>query len=300
MKTGLLASAIACALAFPASAQTAQKQRPLIGGMGDNVANFIAQFDDDGDGRLDWAEFDHFRRARFDATDTDRNGTVEIEEYVAEFAARSRNAMEQERASQIKQTRVRFDALDADKDGKVSRAEFDASGERVFADGNKALAALDDGSDAALRTRGGGLLGLPDSHTAEGFLALYDADKDGLVSHAEFAARRGEQFARTDADGDGALSPDEYLAEFKARLDARVAERGKTPDTQTRVRFRSLDKDNDGKMTFAEYQVSGKRMFDAADRNHDGVVDAADARLPAAPVQHAGLPQQAPARKGRP
>jgi len=33
-------------------------------------------------------------------------------------------------------------------------------------------------------------------------------------------------------------------------------------------------------MTFAEYQVSGKRTFDGADRNKDGVVDAADAKLP--------------------
>ncbi|QNN46121.1 EF-hand domain-containing protein [Thermomonas brevis] len=304
MKTGLLAGAlacsIACALAFPALAQTAQQQRPLIGGMGDNVTNFIAQFDDNGDGKLDWAEFDGFRRTRFDATDSNHDGTVDVEEYVAEFAARSREAVAQERTSQLAQTRVRFDALDTDKDGRISRTEFDASGERVFTEGSKTLTALDDGSDTSLRARGGGMLGLPDSHTAEGFLALYDTNKDGLVSHEEFAARRDEQFARTDADKDGALSPDEYLAEFTARLDARIAERGKAPDTQTRVRFRSLDKDNDGKMTFAEYQVSGKRMFDAADRSHDGIVDATDATLPAAPVQHAGLQQQTPARKTKP
>ena len=33
-------------------------------------------------------------------------------------------------------------------------------------------------------------------------------------------------------------------------------------------------------MTFAEYQVSGRRSFDGADRNRDGVVDTADAALP--------------------
>ena len=32
------------------------------------------------------------------------------------------------------------------------------------------------------------------------------------------------------------------------------------------MRFGVLDTDKDGKMTFAEYQASGKRLFDTADR----------------------------------
>ena len=63
-------------------------------------------------------------------------------------------------------------------------------------------------------------------------------------------------------------------------MDARMAELAKLPDTQSRVRYGALDTDKDGRMTFAEYQVSGKRTFDAADRNKDGIVDAVDAALP--------------------
>jgi len=286
--TGLLAGAIACTIALPAFAQTAPKPRPLVGGHGDNVTAFVAEYDDSGDGRLDWAEFEAFRRHRFDATDADRGGTVEIEEYVREFAQRRGEALRRQREAQLAQAGTRFAALDTDHDGKVSRAEFDASGRQVFDAGQKTLAALDDGSDTALRARGRNTLA-PTSHTAEGFLALYDTNQDGQVQQAEFDAHRDAQFARTDADGDGLLDESEYRAEFAARLDARLVELEALPDTQTRVRFNALDADKDGRMTFVEYQVSGKRLFDGADRNRDGIVDAVDAALP--PVARAPLPR---------
>lgn len=296
---GLLVAAATASAHTPA--QTAPKPRPLVGNMGSNVMHFVALYDDSGDGRLDWAEFDAFRRHRFDATDTDHDGTVDIEEYVAEFDIRRNKDLQQQRAGQVTMTQTRFAALDGDKDGQIARAEFDASGERVFAQGQKTLAALDDGSDTALRPRSRASL-MPTSHTAEGFLGLYDVDGDGEVARAEFDARRGAQFTRTDSNGDGALDVAEYLTEFQTRLEARIAELANAPDTQSRVRFRSLDADKDTRMTFAEYQVSGKRMFVTADRNHSGIVDADDAKLPppphaprdgrnnAAGVEHAGLP----------
>jgi Ca2+-binding EF-hand superfamily protein len=40
------------------------------------VQAFIAEFDADGDGRVTWAEFEQFRRTRFDATDADHDGTL--------------------------------------------------------------------------------------------------------------------------------------------------------------------------------------------------------------------------------
>lgn len=296
MKTGLLASACLCALLSPAAdAQQATPPRPLIGGHGNNVEAFIAQHDGNGDGRLTWEEFDAFRRQRFDATDANGDGRVDVEEYVQEFDDRSRQALEQGRAEQVEQARRRFASLDADKDGKVSRAEFDASGDRVFAEGQKAMAAgktdKDAGGSAQARTpeaaarfdRNRGGLGLPSSHTREGFLALFDGNGDGKVERGEFDAARTAQFARTDGNGDGGFDQDEYLAEYEDRLDRRIATLGAGSDKQTRVRFAALDADKDGKLSFAEYQVSGKRTFEAADRNKDGVVDAVDAKLPAPP-----------------
>ncbi len=90
MKTTVLASACVAALLLSSavSAQTAPAPRPLVGGHGNNVLAFIAEHDDNGDGRVTWDEFETFRRTRFDATDTDKNGTIEEAEYVAEFDAR--------------------------------------------------------------------------------------------------------------------------------------------------------------------------------------------------------------------
>ncbi|MFT3761307.1 MAG: EF-hand domain-containing protein [Pseudoxanthomonas sp.] len=313
MKSALLACACATALfpAFAADAQDAPAQRPLIGGHGNNVEAFIAQYDDNADGRLTWAEFDAFRRKRFDATDANGDGTVDVEEYVQEFDDRSRQALEQAREAQVRQTHTRFAAIDADKDGRVSRAEFDASGERVFAEGAKKLAERPaagkpaDGASAEGRTeanaarfdRDSNPLGLPSSHTAGGFLELYDGNGDGKVERDEFDRERAAQFARTDVDGDGVLSEDEYLAEFEDRLDRRIATLGGGSDKQTRIRFDALDTDKDGRMTFAEYQASGKRTFDMADRNHDGVVDAEDAKLPPPPRPQRADGAAAPAAK---
>lgn len=291
MKTAFLTGAVATALlvSLTANAWQSPPARPLVVGHGDNIAAFIAQHDGNGDGRLSWEEFDAFRRQRFDATDANRDGNVDVEEYVREFETRSRQAREQAREDQITQTGRRFDALDADRDGRVSRAEFDASGERVFGEGQKALekenAELARSGDAATeRTaraeRRRSRMELPSAHTGDGFLALYDGNDDGQVDRAEFDRARTGQFDRTDANRDGALDREEYLAEFRQRLDRHHAALGGGSDKQTRVRFAALDTDKDGRMTFAEYQVSGRRSFDGADRNRDGVVDTTDAALP--------------------
>jgi len=291
MKTAFLAGAVATALLCPLVADASQSApaRPLVVGHSDNVTAFIAQHDGDGDGRLSWAEFDAFRRQRFDATDANHDGSVDVEEYVREFETRSRQAREQAREEQIAQTGRRFDALDADRDGRVSRTEFDASGERVFVEGQQALAKenaeLAKSGDAATERaaraeRRRGRMALPSAHTGDGFLALYDGNDDGQVERAEFDRARAAQFTRTDANRDDTLDREEYLAEFRQRLDRHYATLGGGSDKQTRVRFAALDTDKDGRMTFAEYQVSGRRSFDAADRNRDGVVDVADAALP--------------------
>lgn len=290
MKTGILAGACLCALLLPltSTAQQAQQARPLLGGHGNNVQAFIAQHDENGDGRVTATEFEAFRRARFNETDANKDGTVDEAEYVQEFATRSRQALAQERRSQIEQTKVRFAALDTDKDGKISRAEFDATGEKTWEMGQKALAARakESAGESEVRfDRDGGRAGMPTSHSAEGFAALYDENGDGKVEREEYDRLREAQFVRGDTDKDGALSQQEYLAEFEDRLNRRITslEQAGNDDPQAHVRFKVLDTDKDARMTFAEYQASGLRTFERVDRNHDGVVDAADAALPPPP-----------------
>lgn len=288
MKTATLAASCLLAL-IPLSAATAQnaapgtQPRPLVGGHGGNVEAFIAQHDDNHDGRVPWAEFETFRRQRFDATDENGNGTVSVEEYVQEFNDRYRQALENARGAHLEQTHTRFASLDTDKDGRVTRAEFDASGERIF---ERYQTLLKDEpvkeTDATPRPRRN-LLSMPSSHHLAGMLELFDSNGDGTVARAEFDQARSELFARIDQDKDGTLRKEDYLTEFEDRLDRRIATLMDGSDEQTDVRFGALDTDKNGQMTWDEYQVSGKRMFDHTDRNKNGVVDSADATLPAPP-----------------
>lgn len=291
MKTGLIASACLCALLSPLALAQAPAPRPLVVGHSNNIEAFIAQHDGNGDGRLGWDEFEAFRQQRFKATDADGDGSVDVEEYVREFEDRMRDELERGRGEQVEQTRRRFAALDSDRDGRISRAEFDASGERVWNERNNAAHGKADAQPqeqkgpaaTAPSARRADRLALPSAHTPAGFLSLYDGNGDGTVAREEFDAARQTQFARSDRNGDGQLSQDEYLAEYEDRLDRHIATQTRGSDAQTRVRFGALDADKNGRMSFAEYQASGKRSFDAADRNHDGIVDAADAKLPPPP-----------------
>src|SRR3546814_11836660 len=102
--------------------------------------------------------------------------------------------------------------MDADKDGKVSRAEFDASGERVFARGNKALTAAgeDAGSDRRQPTgRSRNRLSMARSDTGEGFLALIATSAHGQGDKTEFASERVQRSARTDGNRAGAHAKEE-------------------------------------------------------------------------------------------
>ncbi|MEB1610510.1 EF-hand domain-containing protein [Xanthomonas campestris pv. campestris] len=297
MNPGSLAGACLCALLLPATAIAQSDPRPLLGGHGNNVQAFITQHDDDHDGRITAADFAAFRRARFDATDRNHDGSVDEDEYVAEFRQRRQRALEQERGAQAAQGRTRFAALDIDGDGQVSRAEFDATGAQDWTRGQAALeaAAKEAGIERTLAfDRDGGRPGMPDSGSAEGFVALYDENGDGKVGRKEYADLRAAQFASADGDRNAALSLDEYRVEFEDRLNRRLTALEQADDRQVHVRFTVLDTDKDQRMSFAEYQASGLRTFARVDRNHDGVVDAGDAALP--PPAPATAPATTPAR----
>lgn len=272
MKTVRLTTAVLAAVL--ASAVHAQPAKPATEAtLSPTAAAFLSQFGEEDAQSLSWAQFEAFRQQRYTATDSNHDGTVDVQEYAAEYLQRFDARLAAARAGHLKQTDTRFKALDRDKDGRISRAEFDAAGERTWAGYEKAQNAIRE--DAAATSRDP--LKMPTSHTANGMLELYDQNKDGVVDRSEFDAARAAQFTATDTDRDGALSLAEYTAEFEQRLDAQRSKVRADAERQSKVRFGALDTDKDGRMTFAEYQVSGKRLFTRADSNGDGVVDARDA-----------------------
>jgi len=124
------------------------------------------------------------------------------------------------------------------------------------------------------------------SHARDTFIKEQDLNGDGSVSKDEFKAGREKQFAGIDANHDGALSHDEYVGEFTARLAKRLAASTDTAEKkeeervrqlrQADVRFGVLDTDKSGGITPAEFDYSGWRMFVTHDTNKDGAVSAAD------------------------
>ena len=84
---------------------------------------------------------------------------------------------------------MRFERFDRDGNGQISRAEFDAH-------------------NAQRRERRG---------EQRGLATRVDANRDGVVTRAEFAQRAYAHFARKDVDKDGRLTRDERQAARAAR-----------------------------------------------------------------------------------
>lgn len=94
-----------------------------------------------------------------------------------------------------------------------------------------------------------------------------DANRDGLITLAEFRAARMQQFDRFDRNGDGAISHADVkrIAQFRQEIGQRL-----------NAMIKAADSNQDQKVTKAEFAVSPAPLFDRADVNRDGVVDRAE------------------------
>lgn len=114
------------------------------------------------------------------------------------------------------------------------------------------------------------------AHSKESFFDAYDKNGDGKVSEAEFLAEREVGYRRRDADQDGNVHSEEYVSEYEVRLIEKLEKQHKRQIDQAEFRFTVLDTDEDGNLSFDEFNVSGERMFSTLDTNKDGVVDESD------------------------
>ena len=278
--------------------------------MQSRLDQFVDRYDTDGDMRVSSIEFEQHRRNRFDITDENADGTVSQDEYVYEWEDRMDAQLEKDRAGQVRQTSVRFGALDRDDDEKMQWAEYARSGDRMFTRWDSNEDGLVDASDPkrergwsrktsgksksgakAKRTerkidpekarqyriaRMNSMLRMPSTHRTEGFMVRYDVNGDEQVTRAEFDAKRRSDFDKTDEDSNGWVSEQEYVLEYEDRLDMQIAKQREQSIKQAGHRFGALDKDDDGAMTFAEYQRSGHSMFKRWDTSFDGYVSAED------------------------
>ncbi|WP_395335949.1 hypothetical protein WBP06_27785 [Novosphingobium sp. BL-8H] len=125
------------------------------------------------------------------------------------------------------------------------------------------------------------------SHDRATFIKEQDLDGDGKVGKDEYQRGRDAEFARMDRNHDGVLSHDEYVGDYRERLEKELltepaASREEERTRQMRqaeVRFGVLDSDKSGGITHAEFDASGWAMFLRHDANHDGFVSAEDANV---------------------
>ncbi len=121
----------------PATQPSRAAQGPAAPAGGHGLSAFIGGFDANRDGTVTRQEYDTVRAQRFTAADTNHDGVLSEDEYVAEFAARLQQqyagrAQDDNYAGSIKQAHVRFKILDTDHDGKLTLTEENAIAEKTF------------------------------------------------------------------------------------------------------------------------------------------------------------------------
>jgi Ca2+-binding EF-hand superfamily protein len=113
-----------------------------------------------------------------------------------------------------------------------------------------------------------------------GFLKSADLNKDGVIDQTEFQTTRDKWFADLDVNKDSFVTADELKA-FGDKMHAEWAKKhgdqaadkpeGKHGDFSQHILER-VDTDKDGKISKAEFDAEGSKLFAKLDENGDGKI----------------------------
>jgi Ca2+-binding EF-hand superfamily protein len=247
-----------CAVAQPANPAAAPGTRP------DFFAHILEQVDTNGDGRISLDEYVAAAGARFKSIDTQNKGSIDAADIASSPAVVARI---DRRAESFVQR------LDTAGNGYVTKDEYLVAAQNRFA-------RLDSNSDGRLTPDE-----LASSHERHGG----NAAKTGSA-RATFGQKR---FDKLDTNHDGVISKDEFLAEAAARFAqfdtagngkvtaAEIEGAPKTQDRAVRIadRFvKRMDTNGDGVVTRDEFVAAAKARFARLDKNADGYLDADEMR----------------------
>jgi Ca2+-binding EF-hand superfamily protein len=233
------------------------------GGKRHGMKKAFERYDADKDGVITQDEVDAVVIERFNDV-AGEDGTITLEQFREAWMERS-----------AKQRVRAFQRLDRDGDGSVTTEEYDAASGRMFSrldrDGSGDLTRpAPDAGKSADRTKGHGKKGMRGgSHRGGGnvvaLMERFDVDKDGKITRAEFDEVRAQAFSGADADGNSAVTLEEFATIWQDVNSGRT----------TRA-FQRMDADGDLKITADEYSKRSKDFVKKHDRNGDGVVTKAD------------------------
>lgn len=164
----------------------------------------VARLDAAGTGYVTADEFVAAAQKRFARLDANGDGRLTAEE-LATRRPHGRGGAAGKPARAADAAAKRLAELDANHDGFVSAEEYAASARSLYAQ----FDARHDGKVTAAEIASSPRAGDRAVHVATHLVARMDANGDGRVSRDEFLAAAKRRFARLDRDGDGFVDPSE-------------------------------------------------------------------------------------------
>jgi Ca2+-binding EF-hand superfamily protein len=127
----------------------------------------------------------------------------------------------------------------------------------------------------------------PKRDWADRYLARLDTERKGYLTLEDAERFAGAQFTRLDANHDGVVDHEEFVASLKRSLDrvnsARKAQVQRSLDRRETL-FHTLDQHGDGKLTRDEYLAGTRQHFAEIDAKKTGKITPDDLR-----AAHRGL-----------
>ncbi len=166
---------------------------------------------------------------------------------------------------------------DANKDGVIDQAEFDAGRAAHFKeiDGNGDGFLTDEEFKAFFEAQRAKMGERHDDMAAK-MMKRLDKNSDGKLNAEEWPAKGRTNFADADGDKDGFVTAEEFA---KLRPEGKGPDGkgpdGKGPDDkgQHAAEFKAkIDTDKDGKISLAEWNAEGTKLFARMDENKDGKI----------------------------
>ena len=273
-KLALAAALPTALLSLVALAQTATTPAAVDGHAG-RFAHELKKLDTDGDGRISLDEFLAGATTRFKAADVKNTGTLSASQLAASPLAQKRDARVASMLVKHLDTagkgfvtaddfaaaaQKRFASIDTQRTGKVTLEQFAAARpgklERLAFAVQSADSSSAPGAHAGFHQK-----------FAQAAFAKLDANGDGVVTQDEFVAAAKGKFAALDAGHTGKLTAAQIAASPTAQQrDKKIAEHV----------VKKLDSDGDGSVSLAEYLAGAKARFSRLDRSGDGYLDASD------------------------